>query len=340
MSLSYEELDNYLLKIFIGEDHIKIEKGSEIIYLVFKQPSNYIKLRANNIYKESYKKAESLGLLSIADLEKVLEQRNIFTDEDQKVIDSLESKLEAQRILLAKTTRVKAHSDRIKKIISGLESQIYEIKIKKYSKLGMSANTKAEEDKNSYMCRYCTYTDVGELYWPTDEAFKNEKDINFRNDILNKFLVFYSGIDTATIREIARSSLWRIRYVTSQKVSDQLFGVPTTEYTNDQLNLAYWSNYYQNIYEMLPEDKPSDLIIEDDEALDAYMTNYYEERNREDASRRSKKTSGGNMSAFDREEVIVTRSNELYEDIEYDTPREAQRIKDRSDVKKKVRRRL
>jgi hypothetical protein len=76
--------------------------------------------------------------------------------------------------------------------------------------------------------------------------------------------------------------------------------------------------------------------VEDDNALDAYLKAYYEERNREDAARRSKKTSPGKLSAFDREEVIITRSNELYEDIEYNTPKEAQRIKDRVDIKKKA----
>lgn len=340
MELSYEDLDNYLLKIFTGEDLIAINRGSEIIDLVLKQPSNTIKLRANIIYKKAYDEAVKEGLLPVEDLEILLKDRNIFTDQDQKNIDSLESKLKGQRVLLAKTTKVKAHSDRIKRIIKDLESQVYAIKFKKYSKLVMSAETKAEEDKNSYLCMYCTYTYDKELYWYDTKTFMSEQDIAFRTKVVNNFISFYGGLNTKTIREIARSNLWRVRYVTSQKVSDQLFGVPTSEYSNDQLNLAYWSNYYQSIYEMLPEDKPSDLIIDDDESLDSYMANYYEERNREDATRRSKKTSGGSMSAFDREEVIVTKSNELYEDIDYDKPREARRIKDRSDIKKRTRRRV
>jgi hypothetical protein len=68
------------------------------------------------------------------------------------------------------------------------------------------------------------------------------------------------------------------------------------------------------------------------------MKNYYEERNREDASRRSKRTSGGKLSAFDKEEVIVTQSHEMYEDIEYSEPREARAIKEKTDIKKKARR--
>ena len=89
---------------------------------------------------------------------------------------------------------------------------------------------------------------------------------------------------------------------------------------------------------MMPEDRPSDLIIDDDDSLDAYMKAYYEERNREEAARKSKAKTSGKLSAFDAEEVIVTRSHDLYEDIDYDTPREAQKLKDRVDIKKKRKR--
>jgi len=105
------------------------------------------------------------------------------------------------------------------------------------------------------------------------------------------------------------------------------------------LNLAYWSHYYQNIYEMMPEDQPNEDIIEDDEALDAYLKDYYKERTQDVAARKSKRNMGtGKLSAFDNNEVIVTKANELYEDIEYDKPREAQAIKDRNLIKKKTRR--
>jgi len=90
---------------------------------------------------------------------------------------------------------------------------------------------------------------------------------------------------------------------------------------------------------MLPEDRPSDFIIEDDEALDAYMKDYYEERNRDEAARKSKRKTQGKLSAFDKEEVIVTQSHDLYEDIDYDKPKEARMIKEKTDIRKKARRR-
>jgi len=329
MELNYEDLEKYLRKIFTGEDILYIDGK----FVFFSSPSNKDKMKSEIIYKEAYSRAIDEGLLPASEIEALLYKRGIYTKSDDDKIDKLNSKLYAQEVLLAKTTKVKANQERIKKVISGLREQINTILYKKQSKLVMSAETRAEEDKSFFLCWSCTYKENGEKYWINYEDILLDSDFDFKNKVLSKFLIFCSGIDTSTIRFIARSNLWRIRYVTSQKVADSLFGVPTSQYTNDQLNLVYWSNYYQNVYDMMPEDRPSDDVIEDDEALDAYMKSYYEERTREGYVRKGRNRTG-KLSAFNGEEVIVTQSNELYEDIKYDKPREAQKIKDKTFIKK------
>lgn len=335
MSLTYDELDSYLTKIFTGLDFATVRDKT----IVFRYPDNLIKQRANFIYEKSIEEAISGGMLKVADLEELINKRNLIPKEELAKLKKLKDQLEAQEILLSKTTRVKANQDRIKGVIVRLRTEIREIESKKSSKLLMSAETKAEEDKTFYICSQCSFYEDDSLVWPSYKEALKEKDLEFRELILLNYVRFYSGIPTKIIREIARSSIWRIRYVNSMKTSEPLFGVPTSEYNLNQINLVYWSNFYQNIYEMMPEDRPSDLVIDDDDTLDAYMKAYYEERSREEAARKSKAKTPGKLSAFDAEEVIVTRSNELYEDIEYDTPREAQKLKDRVDIKKKTRRR-
>ena len=330
MVLTDEKAESYLNQIFIGQRLFYIE---EKLFL-FKQPDNYIKAQADLVYDNTYEDAVKTGMLPVEKLEEILEERHIISDKEQKELEGLKSQLYAQQILLGKTTKIQANQDRIKEIINRLKEEISVIESKKLSKLAMSAESKAAEEKALYLCWACTYIKTGDdykLYWKSFDNLLDEYSLELRNKILIQFLQFKAGIPTEIIRFLARHSLWRIRYITSQKVSDQLFGVPTSQYTNDMMNLAYWSNFYQNIYEMMPKDRPTDLIIEDDDALDAYMKSYYEERNREDAAERYKhqtQQSRGTLSAFDKEEVIVTRSNELYEDIKYDKPREAQRIKD------------
>jgi hypothetical protein len=335
MSLTFDELEGFLTKIFTGIEFTTVKDK----VIVFRHPDNLIKQRANFVQDKSFEDAKKQGLLPSKDLEALIEKRNLIPKEEIERLKKLKSQLEAQEVLLSKTTRVKANQDRIKEIILKIRTEIREIEYKRNSKLLMSAETKAEEDKTFFICSQCSSYEDGTLVWPSYEAALKETDLEFKDLILLNYVRFYGGLPTRIIRQIARSSVWRIRYVNSMKTSEPLLGVPASNYDINQINLVYWSNFYQNIYEMMPEDRPSDMVIDDDDSLDAYMKAYYEERTREDAARRSKAKTPGKLSAFDAEEVIVTRANELYQDIEYDTPREAQKLKERTDIRKKTRRR-
>jgi hypothetical protein len=334
MSLTYDEVEQYLVRVFSGIFYTY----EDDFLLVFKFPSNEIKQRANLVYDKSFESAVNNGILPIKELEELIESRNLISVEETLKLKKFKSQLEAQEVLLGKTTRVKANQDRIKQVITSLKYEIRRIELKKSSKLLLSAETRAEEDKAFYICSRCVFNEDNSLFWRTYEDALKENRLSFKDNILLKYLRFYSGLSTKIIRSIARSVIWRIRYVNSMKTSDPLFGIPTSCYTTDQLNLAYWSNYYQNIYEMMSDDRPTDLVIDDDDALDAYMKVFYEERNRDDATHRSKSSRSGKLSAFDAEEVIVTRSHELYQDIAYDSPKEAQKLQNRVDIKKRTRR--
>lgn len=334
MHLTHEDIEKYIEQISSKTKLIIIGSRS----FMFKHPTTMISIRARHVYESEYKEALAEGLLSYDDMKKILVERNVLTEADRNLLASLKSKIEAQKVLLSKITKVKSNQERVLNLIKDLDSKIREIEYKEKSKLMMTAETKAEEAKLLFLCYNCTFNfENNELFWKSYDDFLNETDLMFRQSIISEFMPFYSGIPTEIVRFIARSNLWRIRYVTSLKTSESLFGVPTTEYSNDMLNLAYWSHYYQNIYEMMPEDQPPQNIIEDDVALDAYMEAYYHERNQESTARKAKRKLGsGKLSAFDQPEVIVTRANELYEDVEYDKPKEAQAIKDRTMIQQKV----
>jgi len=335
MDLTFEEIERYLEQIATASKIVDIDER----VLLFTQPSFDDKIKARRIYGLEYKKSINEGLLSVDAMKELIEERHLITEQEQKELSSLKSKLEAQKVLLAKTLRLRAKQDRIKEIIHDIEKKIREIEYKEKSKFSMTAETRAEESKILYLCWANCYNFLTDkLYWNLYDEFLNESDYLFRQRTTSEFILFYSGIPTSHIRAIARSNLWRIRYVTSLKASEALFGKPTSEYSSDMLNLVYWSHYYQNIYEMLPEDQPSEDIIEDDEALDAYMKDYYEERTRDAGARKDKKRRPGKLSAFDKEEIIVTKSNELYDDIKFDEPKEAKYIKDKPLIKKRTRR--
>jgi hypothetical protein len=333
MELSYEEIDLLISKIAVGKSLIRT--NNEFIYL--HHPSNELKMKAKLIYDDAYQQALSEGLLPKKDLEDIILARGIFGDDDAAAVAKLQSRLEGQEVVLAKTLKVKANQDRIKKVIAEIKEEMSALLFKKYSKLYMSAETKAEEEVTSYNCYECTYASSGEKYWSTYEDFIQDRDDKFKNNVFSNYVTLIRGIDISKIRFIARSTLWRIRYNNSMKTSETLLGIPTIDYSVDQLNLVYWANYYDQIYSMMPTDRPSDETINDDELLDKFMEEYYNEMNNETSIQKERKIkTKGLLSAFDSDEVIVTQSNELYHDIKYDKPKEAQKLKDRTDIKKRA----
>lgn len=334
MSLTNEEIESYIEQICVGSKIVEVKD----IILLLKFPTIYDKILSRRVYEAGYKEALKEGLLSNGDMQKIIEERGFINEKDKLKLSSLKSKLEAQKVLLARTTRVRANQDRIKEVIFNLEKEIREIEYKEKSKFAMTADTKAEESRVLYLCwSGCYDFDMDKRHWSSYEDFIKEQDYEFRQKVTSEFIVFYMGVPTSVIRQIARHNLWRIRYINSLKTSEQLFGRPIVEYTNDMLNLTYWSNFYQSIYDMLPEDQPSNDIIDDDEALDAYLKDYYDERHNEAVSRRHNNPRRGKLSAFDKEEVLVTRTNELYDDIKFDDPKEARSIKNRTDIRKRTR---
>lgn len=330
MYLTSDEVERYLNRIFTGRELVYVAED----LFIFKQPSNDIKAHSDLIYDRAYHKAIESGLLPLIELEELIKKRNLFTEDEENRLEELKTRKMAQETILSKTTKVRARQDRLLGIIEGIDKEISELESKRSSKLSMSAEAKAEEERALYVCWSCVYDDDMTRCWETFDDLLNENNLELRNELLIKFIRFRAGLDTEIIRFLARHNLWRIRYVTSMKTAEPLFGVPTSEYTNDMLNLAYWSNFYQNVYEMMPKDRPPDSIVEDDAALDAFMKDYYEERNREDTANRARGR-GGKLSAFDQDEVIVTGSHELYEDMNYDKPREAQAIKDKNAIRKR-----
>lgn len=333
MDLTYEETDLLISKIALGKELVFID--NKFIYL--SHPSNEVKIKAKLIYDNAYAQALADGLLPKKDLEDIILARGIFSEADEKKVSKLQAQLEAQEIVLGKTLKVKANQDRLRKIIKGIKEEMSHVLYKKYSKLYMSAETKAQEEVTSYNCYECTYTNSGDMYWSTYEDFIQERDDIVKDKIFSAYVNFTRGIDISTIRFIARSTLWRIRYNNSMKTSETLLGIPAVDYNIDQLNLVYWSNYYDQIYQMMPSDRPSDEVINEDDLLDKFMEDYYNEMNNETSIRKERKIKNkGTLSAFDSEEVIVTQSSELYHDIKYDKPKEAQKVKNRADIKKRT----
>jgi hypothetical protein len=319
MDLTGEQVESIITQIICG-GRIEVIKdkfdSNRLVY--FRHPLANERVTADFIKAESFEKAISEGLLTLVDMEELLVHRGIWGIDKDKEIDKLNNQLKGQRVVLSKTTRVPANRQRLLGVIKTLEEKIWSIRKEKEIRLEHTVERKAEEEKLKYFTWACTYSRGGEKrYWEALRDFEMEPDFIFRRNCVVSFSIFSVGTPNSTIRYIARSPSWRIRYTAAQKNGGRLFKRDISDYSIDMLNLMYWSGYYSSIYEMLSEDRPSDDIIEDDESLDAYMEEYFKEQSQNDSAARAKKTNKSNISAWDHDETIVMRSNPIFEDVEY-----------------------
>ncbi len=319
VDLSYEDLDKYIGEVCAGQKIIYPENAErKEVPVLLRHVTQRDRDLSTHIYRRALKEAEEEELPSLAQMEVMIEERHLFSEADRQALVKLESKLSGQKAILAKTTRVPANRVRLHTIISNIETEIMELRLRKERLYDFTRERKATEERMLYLTwRGARDPFTEELYWKTYEDFKNEKDFLFRKRVFVEFTIFYYGIDQAAIRCVARSGLWRIRFVNAMKTGESLFGRPMSEYTTDQLMVCYWSNFYQSIYEMMPDDRPPEQVIEDDAALDAYMKDWSAERSREATASQSKKNKYGMPSAWDFGEALVMKSNDNYEDVEY-----------------------
>jgi hypothetical protein len=332
LALSIDEVESFISQISCGGKLAVIENASkEKMLFFFQHPTARDLVMADFVRARAVEKALSEGLPSVPEMEEILVKRGLWSKEKDDSIVSLERQREAQKVLLRKTTRIKANRDRIKNNIKGMDKKIWEIRREKEAYLIHTRERRAEEEKLLYLAWACSFDfDLKDRYWETLDEFFQEPDILFRTRVSVDYSIFSMGIPNETIRYIARQPLWRMRFMSSQKSGARLFGRDVCDYSVDMLNITYWSSFYASLSEMMATERPPEDIIEDDDSLDAFMESYYKEQSSKDAEARSRKTTG-KSSAWDHDETIVMSSNPVFSDIEY-TETVAEKLRRRGDV--------
>jgi hypothetical protein len=301
--------------------YTKVIYGTKERVLCIIYPYGDDKLYSDFLYDSYYNNAVEDGILPRKELECVIKSRGLITEKEEFREEELVKLIKGQQALFTKMRFAKDKKDKVGKNIERLKLELSKLRRKFNSFYTLTAESVATEVKLNYLCWAASYNMSGKSrMWETYEDFDLEKDMKLRSDVISEIMSVLIGFSEKTLRKIARHVEWRIRYTSSVKVALPLFSRKPEDYTKDQLALVYWSNFYQNIYEMMPDDRPDDDVIENDTMLDAYMEEYYKgiEQNRTISRSR-----GMGSNAFDSDEVIVTRFSELYEQLDYDDPREA-----------------
>lgn len=235
--------------------------------LVLHTPNPEAKARSAIIYELEYANAVSNGALNSEAMIEHCIVRGLWNPETDVQIAGIKEDLRKLRKGLLDYLFQKDKLERVRSTIRSAEKALIERLMSRYELTKTSAEACAIIAQQRSIISKITYHDNGELYWPTDKAFDDERDTSLIDRLV---LLFYdhTRISASEIRLLARTSPWRTLW-TSINNKDQLFGISSKEWSEPQKNLVYWSHIYDIVHESM--ERPIEMVIEDDDLLDSWL---------------------------------------------------------------------
>ncbi len=325
LDLSYQQVEELLESVLNNKRLIKVdaEPGEpDDRFVILSHPAPDEILLSRYTREAALIDAAKEGLPSREDIIEVIEERGILKPEEKERLTELRDKIAAQRRLLS-LTKIEARRTPVEKSIAMLLEEVGHLESKGEELYLLTREYKADEAALLYLVWAATYTLKSAKWWQSFDAFEAETDLTFRSSVITEYAMFNRGLSTEKIRFLARHVLWRIRYTAALKIGGPLFPQELHAITPDQQSLLYWSNFYQSIYEMMPDDQPDDKTIQDDDALDGYMEMYFKSREEERNEGKLKRGShgSGKLTAKESDEVIVTANHPDYISLAYSDKR-------------------
>lgn len=219
------------------------------------------------IHDQELANAIEEGVLKQKDLEDLYAAAGVWTEEDEKIISDLELKIKQAKHQIKALTFMPAKRSIVEKQLAKLTTELQEKVEERTTLLYVSAEVRAEEVRRRFTVMLSTETIDEQRHWPTQQAFMDEDDLDL---IFNLAKAYYANnlFPEKIIRRVARSGAWRFRWNASKNGAD-LFGKPIAEWSEMQNMIVYWSQYYDYVFESV--ERPSDAIIENDSACDAWV---------------------------------------------------------------------
>jgi len=285
----------------------------ESLYL-FKEPFGYIMLEYYQKRKLYETNCTEEGFLSPEAEEQMLKDHGLWDNDFEKKTGDLMGDLKK---LKQGRSGYRFRSNELNKIDK--TCKVIEIELEKMNKIKRSFFDKtsiyqADLRARQWLLFKCLLLESGEPVWSSWDDFENETD--FQKVIGLCGAVFYTKpLSTSEYREIARTEPWRSAWRTSCKTGTPLFDKSSSEFTESQKMISYWSLVYDNVYDSM--DCPAQDIIDDDDQLD----DWFEEQSIKVEN--SRKEKDNESSSVDINKKIAGMS-EVF--IPVDTPEDAKRV--------------
>lgn len=190
-------------------------------------------------------------------------------------------------------------------------NNFYSSDSKKYIKMNLKKQQERQAElsvaKNAFYDKTCDYIKyfAYSTYLINKNAFlssgKLASSCHSPGVLIKNYNNICSNIASNT-RKIAKSTEWRQRW---SSLKDKIFSNEQSSLTDLQLSMLSWSSYYDGVNQSM--DRPPDVIIEDDIALDGWAIKERRKREQEEKQRDAEKLLPANMK--DANEVFLPARN-------------------------------
>lgn len=265
--MEFYEREFFVYRLLSG--YLKVNISPQPIYI--RTPTLDAKMEAQIEYVETYERAMEEGILSDSELELILMEKELWSEEDKKnfekvVPDHIDYwKVELYRSYLRSNdaARIRKHLDAAKNEYSRLNHLRHSYDFATCEGIASYAKTKKLILLSSY------YKDGTLVDWD-NYSFEN---------VLNEYNKYI--LTQEQIRELARTNPWSSIWQTHKRINKDVF--KNEHLSDEQMVLISWSINYDSIYES--PDCPPDDIIEDDDMLDGWLI--IQRKNREKSKNES-----------------------------------------------------
>ena len=207
----------------------------------------------------------------------LLKKLEIWNEEDDKLLEQTEKKLENTKVMLYQNRLNKSKITTIKKDLANLKNTINKLFAKKHSFDYVTLEEYASGKKNEFLyVNSIRYHDTNKLVFDQNlNRVYYDQFVEITNEITNYF------ITVEQYKKIARHESWK---TTCSGNKYNVFNRPASELTDEQKSLLNISAMYDRIYEH--HESPEESVIADDDMLEGWMI--YQKRKSEAENKENK----------------------------------------------------
>lgn len=261
--------------------------------LEIRAPTLSIKHRSALIYQKHYKECKEAGVLTEEEALDYLRFVNKWSDEEEHLFNTeIPKAIENTKVKLYLSESIPSQRKMAERILKELRKE-FDILAKKRSQLSHNiCKTAAMFAQKEYEIRHSTFLDDKKYDWDCEDI---RHAVSF---------VYNNSISDSNMRELARSTPWS-NYLNANKYTSDLFGVPASQLTDEQIVLLSWTSLYENIRES--HEPPPSSVIENDDMLDGWLINQKreEEKRKEEEAKEKKQVDVNNDKISKADEVFI-----------------------------------